>query len=250
MMISQTYTGAFAAVLACSFAAKTSAGTGTPVDHMGQVRLEFDQKLDGCCRSRTNRNTLSNKGTSTTVTLTDYQGTSAQAAFDCMNLCEGPACSAIEVTRKSSKKYKCEMHTTLINAATQSTRSCKKSSCYFKSELPATLPQAAAPIDLLPLVTDFDETVLDGCCREEVDGKTLNHHNDVTTIAFDRKEMTLKDGETLCRQHCLAEKSCSAAEFSRGKKGPYKCELHKALINKATRQSKSCKRAKCFLFWL
>ena len=259
MMTSRTSTIIFTVLLTCGFAAQAKEG----VDFMAAVEAEFDQTFEGCCRHRNENNKLESPQ-STSYPFNIFASLE-EATFDCLGRCDAVSCSAIEVTRKQRNKYSCELHTALINAATRATKSCKKSKCYAKSVLPPVAPAPApAPsqkdaktdvvVPFSRAAEDFDETMLPGCCREKTaDGKLVNHaDNSVTTFTYDKAGLTVEEGENKCRHECIKDTNCAAAEFSRGRKknGLWKCELHSNFVNQATRASRSCKTAKCYLFWL
>ena len=103
-----------------------------------------------------------------------------------------------------------------------------------------------------------------GCCRQRVSGvpkrkRFLSHHDNL----IDETEIvggTMANAMDRCQEDCLGNDLCTAFEVHKSKKTKaknakkskkrskgYKCELHKAAINDASRKSKSCKKAQCFI---
>lgn len=91
-----------------------------------------------------------------------------------------------------------------------------------------------------------------GCCREVGPGKGKhgeNHHDTVSAVKMYRKASS-RSALKKCKAACADSPDCTAIEiFRKGKKKnkAFRCELHTAGINGATRKSKSCKKATCHM---
>lgn len=125
-----------------------------------------------------------------------------------------------------------------------------------------TCCQAAAPTPEPtpePTAAPISWERLNGCCREGGTGKKNggdSHHDSVTVLKYTKTSL---DSYESCKTECAEDTGCTAFEVHQvGKQNRknkkdkkrnnyYKCELHTAGINGATRRNKSCKKASCTL---
>ena len=75
-----------------------------------------------------------------------------------------------------------------------------------------------------------------GCCRENY---KHNHHDSATVV--------LQPTSKACADMCNTDSKCTAFEARFKKEIGYKCELHTADINSASRKTKSCKKSTCYI---
>lgn len=166
----------------------------------------------------------------------------AAAGTKCEIACENDeTCTAVEVEvdlTSDTAAATCEFHTGTINAATRAGNACKKNHfCMIKN----AVPSAAKEID------DAQWTAKSGCCRENSELGKFTHNENVIVVNI-LIPNSVSDAVVACKQECDAMEGCTAVEvrrFSKAKTPYFKCELHTADINSATRSSKSCKQAKC-----
>lgn len=204
----------------------------------------------GCCREISNEIDVngdsvdvSSAADANTVSVQTFPAVpGAAAGTKCEIACENDeTCTAVEVEvdlTSDTAAATCEFHTGTINAATRAGNACKKNHfCMIKN----AVPSAAKAID----VAQWEAK--SGCCREVSELGKFTHNENVIVVNI-LIPNSVSDAVVACKQECDAMEGCTAVEvrrFSKAKTPYFKCELHTADINSASRSSKSCKQAKC-----
>ena len=201
----------------------------------------------GCCRERKGKATFTHHRTAAKETLSP--ATKQEALTSCTATCdENDACTAVEVTAKNKATSVCEFHTSPINSATRASKSCKKALCKIKAKYVAPCVQTVSPTSA-PAAEPTPAsawTEKRGCCRQ-VKGKNKYSHQDTAQTPAIEGATSFSAAAVECKQLCDTAKTCTAVEIRQQKKKrrAFRCELHFATINSATRASKSCKKATC-----
>jgi len=116
-----------------------------------------------------------------------------------------------------------------------------------------TAPPTAAPT-AAPTAVETTWLRDVGCCRGKKSAKKTGNHESLMLKSTKKKAYTFHSALAECQEECDNNKKCTAFEVHKMKKNTkrrksrvYKCELHMRDIDSTFSESKSCKKAECWI---